>query len=207
MKKKYLSVIALAAVFALTVIICVVINSLNTKRITAQNLKNANTTPPVIETQIIEQGGTTAIVPLVTTSPEYNSPSGIINDYLDGMKNKPVINNPAYGPNYHNVGGVDYYLDGQAVTTVYDTVESTKNGDTTAPEPEETTAAVTTKKPETSKVPDTSKAPEQTTVVTTTTPAETETDVPEETTGTDETTEAVTAPVDNSEGEMISEGE
>ena len=149
MNKKYLSVIIFTAVFVLAIIVCIVVANIKID-ITADSdtttSKPHKKDPSAVETEIIEAGGTTAIVPANTNSPATPGTNNVLDGIMDDIydKNKPVIINPAYGNNV-NTGADGYDVDGQAVTTVYDTVESTKNGETTKPEPETTTApAVTT---------------------------------------------------------------
>lgn len=146
--KKNLSIIILTSVFVLSVIISIVIGNIKTKPAPAPGT-STNEAPisSEVETEIVENGGTTAIIPAVTKKPVATGPTNVLDGIMDGIydNNRPVITNPSYGNNV-NTGADGYELDGTAVTTIYDTVESTKNGETTKPEPETTIANQTSEK-------------------------------------------------------------
>ncbi len=179
MNRKHLSVIILTTVFAVSLIICIIISNIEVSHKTSPET-DAPTVTDATDTQTVEIGDTTVVVKTDTTASGGSSTNNILDDIMDDLydKNRPVIISPTYGSNVNN-GSEGYELDGQAVTTVYDTVESTSNGETTtAPEPEETTNA--SKK-------DTTKTPEETTGL--------------------ENSNNESVPTDNSEGAMLSEGD
>lgn len=149
--KKNLSVIILTSVLVISIVISILINSIEINKSTPEDTADTRINPSTsdIATEIIEIGGTTAIVPATTNKPNPSVTNNVIDDIIEDIydKNKPVIINPSYGNNI-NTGSEDYDIDGTAVTTVYDTVESTKNGETTKPEPEATTTiTASTNKP------------------------------------------------------------
>ena len=150
--KKNLSVIVLTSVLVISIVISILINTIKIDNPFSEETAEdsvKSTTSPNAATEIVEIGGTTAIVPATTNKPNPSVTNNVIDDIIEDIydKNKPVIINPSYGNNI-NTGSEGYDVDGTAVTTVYDTVESTKNGETTKPEPETTTTiAASTNKP------------------------------------------------------------
>lgn len=193
MNRKYLSVIILTAVFAVSLVICIIISNIkfDVSQTDDNNSPNtSNRTSQTIGTEIIEVGGSTNVVAAVTTKAGETVTNNILDGIMDDIydNKRPVIINPSYGNNVNNGSG-GYEVDGQTETTVYDTVESTKNGETTKPEPEETTKVAIP-----SQNSDTETKKSETSATT------------EETTGIDNAV-AAASPVDNSEGSMTNEGE
>ena len=229
MKNKYRSMIIFTVAFALTVAISVICGTIGMKNNNTVNVAVTDPNGSASINNLFSPGGETdnketdpnSINRHPTGNGGVNSP---YNEIMEQFKShETVFNSSNVGGNNPIRGGVKYELDGQTVTTVYETETTTVRGETTAT-PETTTTPpddtdkepVTVAPPEITTVPDTTSVPETTTspettevttedtteASTTEADSETETELTEETTGiSDEETTA--EPVDNSQTEVV----
>ena len=221
MKNNHLNVIIFTVAFALTVAIAVICGSISSNITPNQQgiVTDPSGSSPI--NNLFSPGGNDNKETDPNTPQKKPTGNGGVNSpYNDIMQqfqsHETVFNSGNVGGNNPIRGGVKYELDGQTVTTVYETETTTIRGETTEA-PETTTAPpketekepVTVAPPETTKVPETTVAPETTTAAPettydtqdTTTDTETETEAPE-TTGVAEE-ETTDEPVDNSQSEVI----
>lgn len=221
MHNKHLSVIVFTVVFALAVAITVGAGVID-KRINAgiaaetSDVKDTNNN---LENPDVTQNDD---VGANNTKPGSSNINDILNQILGQLgSHETAFGQGMVGGKNVNKGGEKYELEGEAVTTIYETETTTNENDTTIVPDEETTVIVdttttdTTKEPEVITTPETTVSPETEPVTESVTDIVTEeiTDTAtdetvdvETTVGEEETTgeveEDATEPVDNAQAEV-----